>query len=182
MARMEIARLRNGRVQVGLAVVGAVGVFAGARLSKAHTVGKDSALTAECIDGEWELQSVGSDPIGPNVELGVLSQKVIFGHGAVQGETQLLAASAAGTTAMPFPDLSVASVQESADGHTVTVAWSGTYAILPNSRLDLHIGKAQYKLAGKINPQTHFLELEQDAVLTYKGAALYRATPAIARK
>ncbi len=83
---------------------------------------------------------------------------------------------------MPFPDLSVAEVQESADSHTVTVTWRGTYAVLPNSRLDLRIGKAQYKLAGKFNPQTHLLELEQDAILTYKGAALYRPTQTLARK
>lgn len=182
MAMMGMASLRSGRVQVGLAVVGAIGVFVGTRLSRAQPVRNDSPLTAAAVDGTWELLSVGDDPIGPNVESGVLSQKVIFGHGAVQGETLLLANSAAGTASMPFPDLSVASVQDSADGHTVTVTWRGTYAVLPNNRLDLRIGKAQYKLAGKINPQTHLLELEQDAILTYKGAALYRASQAIARK
>lgn len=182
MAMMGMASLRSSRVQMGLAIVGAVGVFAGARLSQAPATASASALTAETVDGTWELQSVGGDPIGPNVESGVLSQKVVFGHGAVQGETRLLAASAAGTTTMPFPDLSVASVQDSADSHTVTVTWSGTYAVLPNNRLDLHIGKAQYKLAGKINPQTHLLELEQDAILTYKGMALYRSAQSIARK
>ena len=182
MAMMGMASLRSSRVQVGLAIVGAIGVFAGARLSRAHTVSGDSALTAAAVDGTWELQSVGDDPIGPNVESGVLSQKVVFGHGAVQGETRLLAASAAGTTTMPFPDLSVADIQESADSHTVTVTWRGTYTVLPNSRLDLRIGKAQYKLAGKINFHTHLLELEQDAILTYKGAALYRSTQTLAHK
>ena len=182
MAMVGMTSLKSGRVQLGLALVGAFGVFAGAHLSQAHGATAEGELTLAGVNGEWELQSVGGDAIGPNVESGVLSQKVIFKRGKVQGETVLLAASMAGTTTMPFPDLSVSDVRTSDDDHTVTVTWTGTYAVLPNNRLDLRIGKAQYKLAGKINPQSGLLELEQDAILTYKGMALYRSTQAIARK
>ena len=182
MGKSFAESLRNGRVQVGLALVCCVGVFSGAHLSKANDANKTVALNAEQLDGTWELQSVGGDPIGPDVESGVLAQKMTIAHGKVQGETRLLATSAAATTAMPFPDLSVAHVEESQDGHEVRVTWNGTVAILPNSRVELRIGKAQYRLAVHFNPKTLGLEMEQDAILTYKGVAKYRTATEMARK
>ena len=182
MGRSMAESLRNGRVQVGLALVCCVGVFGGAHLSRANNANENTVLSAEQLNGTWELQSVGGEPIGPDVESGVLAQKMTVTHGKVQGETRLLAASAAATTAMPFPDLSVARVEESQDGHEVRVTWNGTIAILPNNRIELRIGKAQYRLAAHFNPKTLGLEMEQDAILTYKGVAKYRTATEMARK
>lgn len=169
--------LANGRVQLALAVVCCVGVFGGAHLSRAGGANDGAALSQTRLDGAWELQSVGGEPIGPDVESGVVSQRVVFANGTIQGETRLLASSASATTTMPFPDMSVSRVTESADGHDVTVYWNGTAALLPNNRLEFHIGKAQYPLAAHFNPQTMALEMEQDAILTYKGVAVYRVAP-----
>ena len=166
--------LGNGRVQLALATVCCVGVFGGAHLSRAGGASDGAALSQTRLNGAWELQSVGGDPVGPAVESGVVSQRIEFADGKIQGETHLLAASASATTAMPFPDLSVSRVVESDDGHEITVYWNGTCALLPNNRLDFHIGKAQYPLAAHFDPQTMGLEMEQDAILTYKGAAHYR--------
>ena len=167
--------LGNGRVQLALATVCCVGVFGGAHLSRAGGAnGQSVALSQTRLNGAWELQSVGGDAVGPGVESGVVSQRVMFANGTVQGETRLLAASASATTAMPFPDLSVSRVTESDDGHEITVYWNGTCALLPNNRLQFRIGKAQYPLAAHFDPQTMGLEMEQDVILTYKGAAHYR--------
>ncbi len=169
--------LANGRVQLGLAVVCCIGVFGGAHLSRAGGAEGGAALSQTRLDGVWELQSVGGDPVGPDVESGVISQRIVFANGKIQGETRLLAASVSATTAMPFPDLSVSRVTESEDGHDVVVYWNGTAVLLPNNRLDFRIGKAQYPLAAHFNPQTNALEMEQDAILTYKGVAVYRIAP-----
>ena len=166
--------LKSGRVQLALATVCCVGVFGGAHLSRAGLAGDGAALSPERLNGAWELQSVGGDPIGPDVESGVLSQHIVITDGKIQGETRLLASSASATTAMPFPDLSVSRVTESDDGHDITVYWNGTCALLPNNRLQFHIGKAQYPLAAHFDTQTNGLVMEQDAILTYKGAAHYR--------
>jgi hypothetical protein len=182
MGKSIVESLRNGRVQIGLALVCCVGVFYGAHLSQAKNANQAASLNAEQLNGTWELQSVGGEPIGPNVESGVISQKMTVAHGKVQGETRLLATSAAATTSMPFPDLSIAHVEESQDGHEVCATWNGTVAILPNDRVELHIGKTQYRLGVHFNPKTLGLELEQDAILTYKGVAKYRATVEMARK
>lgn len=182
MGKSIAESLRSGRVQVGLALVCCVGVFSGAHLSQAKNAKEAASLSAEQLNGTWELQSVGGEPIGPDVESGVISQKMTIANGKVKGETRLLAASAAATTSMPFPDLSIAHVEESADGHEVRAAWNGTITLLPNDRVELRIGKTQYRLGVHFNPKTLGLEMEQDAILTYKGIAKYRTTIEMARK
>lgn len=174
--------LRSGRVQVVLAVVCAAGVFGGSQLSRSSRASDTADLSAERIEGTWDLQSVGGEAIGPDVQSGVILQHVTFLHGKIQGETRLLATSVAATTAMPFPDLSVAHVEESQDSHEVAVTWKGTYTLLPNNRVEFRIGKAQYKLAAKFNMSPFGLEMEQDTILTYKGATLYRPLSMLAKK
>ncbi len=168
-----------------LMALGAVGVMTGVWMPRLNLPMDATALAEERLWGTWELQTVGDVPIGPEGEAGIVSQQMTFSHGTIQGETRLLASSAAGSTEMPFPDLSVSKVEENTEStgnNEVRVCWDGTYTILPNNRLEFRIGKAQYKVAAKFDPATHALEMESDTILTYKGTARYRTTTELARR
>ena len=183
MGKSFAESLRNGRVQVGLALVCCVGVFSGAHLSKANNAKEAVALSAEQLDGTWELQSVGEEPIGPDVESGVSCAE--NDHCAWQSARRNPSAGdKRGGNHVPcrFPTSVWRMSRQVSDGHEVRVAWNGTVAILPNSRVELRIGKAQYRLAVHFNPKTLGLEMEQDAILTYKGIAKYRTATEMARK
>jgi hypothetical protein len=98
----------------------------------------------------------------------------------IQGETQMRASSDAATTAMPFPDESVSHVEAGADGYAVTLKWEGTCRVLPENRIEFQIGKASYKASVSFDPKTNQLELDHDAILTFKGPAHYRRNTPVA--
>ena len=163
-------KLRS-RLQILLVLVCAVGVFAGARMSRSNAAALP--LLAQQIAGTWELQSVNGDPIGPHADSVVLMQRVAFQGGILRGATRLRADTPAGTTMMPFPDESAKSVSATTDGRYVDVDWTGTYTVLDEKRIELHIGKATYRMEAKINLQNHTLECDHDAILTFPGSTHY---------
>ncbi|HZO88272.1 MAG TPA: hypothetical protein VFB38_08025 [Chthonomonadaceae bacterium] len=172
-----IPAVRRGRRQFGLMVIGAVGVLVGMRMGPAHRGAQAPAWTERTLAGTWELQSIKGDPVGPNADSVILSQRVTFQAGKLTGETHLRANTDAATTAMPFPDQSVRKVIPGALSQDVTVTWDGTYKLLDRNRIELQIGKANYRAAVTLNPQAHTMEADHDIILTYPGPARYRSLP-----
>ena len=169
------SKLRS-RLQMLLVLVCAVGVFAGARMSRSNAAALP--LLAQQIAGIWELQTVNGDPIGPHADSVVLMQRVTFQNGRLRGATRLRADTPAGTTMMPFPDESANNAVTTTDGRYVDVDWTGTYTVLDEKRIELHVGKATYRVEAKISLQNHTLEFDHDAVLTFPGPTHYTASSA----
>jgi hypothetical protein len=165
-------------VQTLLALVCAVGVFVGVRISHARGPKAAPPLSAQAVEGTWELQSIHGDPVGQNADSVILSQRVTLRGGKIAGETRLHGETPAATTTMPFPDESVEKVESSADGHAVTVTWAGTYRIKNGRVLELRIGQAAYRAALTLDPATRTLVMDHDAILTFQGPARYQAVPA----
>jgi hypothetical protein len=176
-AQEETARTarRRGRLQAFLAAFCALGVFMGVRMAHTHRGRVVPSLSEQALAGTWELRTVHGDPVGPDVDSVVLSQRIHFQDGRLQGETRLHADTAAATTAMPFPDESVRSVRAGADGHEVTVTWDGSYILRDNRILELHIGNATYRAAVTLDPAAHTLMMDHDAILTFPGPTRYQA-------
>ncbi len=155
---------------VGISALGACG---GLYAYNTRQANPSFTLSETTLAGTWDLQAVGADPVGEKTDSVLLSQRVIFGNGRLHGETRLRAETTAASTAMPFPDQTATDVKTSPDGHEVDVSWDGKYKVLENNRLELSIGKAQYRLAATINPKAKQLTMDHDAVLTFKGATRY---------
>lgn len=136
------------------------------------------ALNEATLQGTWALQSIGSDPVGPEVASTVISQKISFAGGKLHGETVLRGDSPATAATLPFPDETVTRVVSSPDGHEVTATWDGSYTWLDERRLEFQVGKAKFLIAAHLDPNSHQLQLDQDAILTYRGLAHYQAAPA----
>ena len=178
-AEQKALRKRR-RIQTIMVGAGVVGVLIGVRLTQPH---KNAAVThadEAAIEGDWELVSVNGLPVGPRAESVIISQKVHFHDGKLQGETHVVANSEAGTTAMPFPDESVAEVKAGLGNNEVVVLWSGSYFTLPNHIVEMHIGKATYRVTMQDDSSQNTLNMEQDAILTYRGPAAYRASTPLA--
>lgn len=179
----EPAAVTNGargrsRVQTLMALICAVGVFVGVRMSHVRNKTAAPAQSAQAVEGTWELQSINGDPVGQKADSVILSQRMTLRGGRIEGETRLPADTPAATTSMPFPDESVERVEASADGHEVTVSWSGTYSRKSDRVLELQIGQATYRAALTLDPVARTLEMDHDAILTFKGPARYQAVPA----
>lgn len=171
-ARETAAPPRRGRLQVLLAAACALGVFAGVRVQKSNAE-TARTLTEQALAGTWELRALDGTAIGPNSPTALLSQRLTFQNGRLHGETRLRADSEAATLTMPFPDSSVDAVTPSPDGYLVTVRWSGSYKPVRANLVALKVGKAGYRVKITPLPGTRALELDHDAILTYKGAARY---------
>lgn len=164
---------RRGRIQASVMAAIALCLLVGAQLgTRPHAI--TTELTDRALQGAWQLQSVGGDPIGPKVASGILSQQVFFDHGKIRGETRLLAATPAGTTQMPFPDQSVKQITVGPEGYDATAIWEGTYRLLDAHRMALYVGQARYIIKGAVDLKTHSLTLDPDTILTYQGAARYK--------
>lgn len=168
-------RKRRGKLHLLLAASCIVGILTGAHLSHFSQPAIPEIPIARAIQGDWELKSIDGSQIGPKVESVILSQYVRFQGGTLHGATHIRADSDAGTTAMPFPDESVTEVKAPVGGNDLLVVWDGTYKVLPNQLIEMHIGKAKYLIKVHADPQKRTLEMDQDAILTYKGASCYEA-------
>ena len=74
---------------------------------------------------------------------------------------------------MPFPDESAKSATTSADGRYLDVTWTGSYTVLDSRRVELHIGKAVYRVEAQFGSAFRSLEFDHDAILTLPGATKY---------
>ena len=170
----EIRPARRNRWQLILAGVCVIGILGGARLARNRARESGNRLWNEsALTGTWELKTVGNDPVGPDKDSAVLSQRVTFTAGKLRGETHLRGDVPA-TAALPFPDASVHKVQSSLDGHDITVTWDGTYTVEDNGRIGLHVGKAFYFALGSWRNGGQTLQFDHDLVLTYQGATRYQ--------
>ena len=179
MAQGEIpAAPRSPKIRTRLhtlgAILGAVGVFVGIGTTRNRQAGAATVETEQRLAGTWALQTVGGAAIGPHFTSDLLLQRVTFANGIARGETRLRANTASGTTDMPFPDESAKGAVTSADGRYLDVAWEGTYTVLDSRRIELHIGKAVYRVEAKFDSAFRSLEFDHDAILTLPGAAAYR--------
>lgn len=165
-----------------IAGVGALGACGGLYVFNTQQAKPAFTLSEETLAGTWELQAVGTDPVGEKTDSMLLSQRVTFAKGRLHGETHLRADTTAASTAMPFPDQTATDVKTSADGHEVAVSWDGKYKVLENNRLELSVGKAQYRLAATIDSKARQLTMDHDAVLTFKGATHYGAALSVSAR
>lgn len=176
-AQTAVTARGRSRVQTLMALICAVGVFVGVRMSHVRSKTAAPAQSAQSVEGTWELRTINGDPVGQKADSVILSQRMTLRGGRIEGETRLPADTPAATTSMPFPDESVEKVEASADGHEVTVSWSGTYSRKSDRVLELQIGQAAYRAALTLDPVARTLEMDHDAILTFKGPARYQAVP-----
>ncbi|HLK57539.1 MAG TPA: hypothetical protein VKU00_13310 [Chthonomonadaceae bacterium] len=167
---------KRRRVQLMLAGAGMIGVLVGLRLSLPHSHARPAPTDEARIEGDWELQSINGTPVGLKTASAIVEQKVHFQDGKLQGVTRVIADSEAGTTAMPFPDESVSEVKAGVLNNEVQILWKGTYLVLPNHLVEVHLGKATYRLTIKVDPDKGTLNMDQDTILTYRGPAAYHTT------
>ena len=156
------------------AILGAFGVFVGIGTTRNRQANAATVETEQRLSGPWALQTVGGAAIGPHFTSDILLQRVTFENGKARGDTRLRANTASGTTDMPFPDESAKSATTSADGRYLDVAWEGSYTVLDSRRIELHIGKAVYRVEAHFDSAFRSLEFDRDAILTLPGATSYR--------
>lgn len=166
------------RLQLLLTLACAVGLFVGVRAVRARRASVP-ALTEAALIGTWELQSLQETPVGLKPDSVVLSQRLTLQNGRIEGETRLRAATETATLALPFPDESVREVVSNPDGYDVKVTWNGVYSLVNDKLLELHIGKATYRVEARPNAQARTLLLDHDFILTYRGPAQYAADPPV---
>jgi|SRR5579871_2637524 len=152
-----------------------VGFFGSTSISNRPVSTGAIAVTDQALAGTWELMSVAGDSVGPNMPSTVLSQKVTFQNGSVSGVTRLRPGTEAATTAMPFPDASVTQIYTNPSSREVVVTWDGAYRLLPDGRIEVKMGARRFKIAARYNPINRALEMDSDAILTYRGGSCYHA-------
>ncbi len=135
-------------------------------------------LTEQLVRGDWQLVSVNGDPVGPNVESVIVSQELRLRDGLVDGVTRIRSDTPAAASAMPFPDQTVSNIKLPIGMGELVARWHGAYRIAGGSRLEMRIGSATYWITVEANSRARMLTLDHDAILTYRGAARYRALPA----
>lgn len=166
------------RLQSALTVVCAGAILFGSLSRQMRPAPASGVLSAQNVAGSWELQSLSGQSVGNQSALGVLSQRVVLREGRIFGETHLK--PDAETTALPFPDESVAKVETESNGAT-TVHWHGTYEVVDGKRLSLHIGKAAFLVPAHRDSASLLLSCDSDLILTTSGAAVYRPTQGVGR-
>jgi hypothetical protein len=166
----------SGRWRSGwLAGLVAVGILAGTGVAETPLRTQGIPLSEQALAGVWELESLAGELVGPNMSSAVLSQKVQFHNGAVTGETRLRPGTAAATTDMPFPDASATQIYTNPTTKEVTVIWDGAYRLLNDGSIEMHLGPHRTRIRARYNRVTRSLEMDHDAILTYKGGACYHA-------
>lgn len=123
------------------------------------------------LNGTWELEQIGDQSVGVSAD--ILSQKITLTQGKLIGETNIKTNSPAGTTAIPFPDRSVAGYKDSINGEVTTFQWGGGYTTLTGWRITRNIGTATDTLNAHWDAKNHILSLERDFILTYAGPFRY---------
>ncbi len=155
------------------AVLCAVAVFVGIGTTRSRQADAATFATEQRIAGTWGLKSVGGAAIGPRSTSDIALQQVTFAQGKIHGDTRLRANTASGTTDMPFPDESAKSATTSADGRYLDVTWEGSYTVLDSRRIELHIGKAVYRVEANFDSEYRCLDFDHDAILALPGATHY---------
>lgn len=164
---------RKARLQVAAAAFCALAIFIGVMLNRQPKHDQEGVALSSVVKGTWQLVSVNGNKVSdPNSV--VLSQEMTLGNGKVHGITHMKGETDAATVAMPFPDDTVTSVKQSADGHDVTLTWEGKYDTINRSHAEFQIGKATYRTEIQVNPTGDTIRLDNDIILTYKGAAVYQ--------
>ena len=168
---------RSSKIRTRLHTMGAilcaVGVFAGVGMTRNRQANAATLEVEQKLAGTWTLKTVGGAEIGPHFASDVLLQRVTFTNGTLRGDTRLRANTVSGTTDMPFPDESAKSATTSADGRYLDVTWTGSYTVLDSRRVELHIGKAVYRVEAQFDSAFRSLEFDHDAILTLPGATRY---------
>jgi hypothetical protein len=176
-ASQPVTGIGRGRTgwRACLAGLFVVGVFSGVGISDGRIRAEATPITEQALTGAWELTSVAGAPVGPNMPSAVMSQKVTFQNGVVTGVTRLRPGSVAATTAMPFPDASVTQIYTNPTSQEVVVTWDGTYRLLRDGCIEVKLGTRRFRIGARYNPVSRALEMDHDAILTYRGGASYHA-------
>ncbi len=160
---------RRSKLQMFIAAGCVTGIWAGVYLTRSKAVQQPPLLNANSIQGTWKFEC-------KNSQSAVVSQKVDFHNGSVEGITKLKADTPDGTAHLPFPDQSIKSIKESGDGYLLTASWQGTYKIAGKHHITLSIGQSKNRVRATFNPKEHTITLDHDFLLIYPDKAVYSQT------